>query len=142
MKRRIEHFAALAFACIASFAFADARTDYMLNCMGCHRVDGAGTEPDVPALAERVGYYLQVPGGRDYLVQVPGAANAPLTDDALAGVINWIIEAFGGTSTPARFEPFSADEVAKARSTRPLDIMKDRGALAEQIRARFPQAGW
>jgi hypothetical protein len=68
---------------------AAARTDYVLQCMGCHLADGRGMPPDVPALQDRIGYYLQVPEGREYVVQVPGAANARLTDAALAQVINW-----------------------------------------------------
>jgi hypothetical protein len=143
LKRLIERLATVALTCIASSpAFADARTDYVLNCMGCHRADGLGTPPDVPALAERVGYYLQVEGGREYLVQVPGAANAPLSDGALAGVINWIVRSFAGASVPAVFEPFSADEVTRARGTRPVDVTRQRADLAGRIRARFPEALW
>ncbi len=46
--------------------------EYALNCQGCHRADGAGTPGSVPSLADSVARFLTVPGGREYLVQVPG----------------------------------------------------------------------
>jgi hypothetical protein len=56
-----------------------------LNCQGCHRADGTGTPGSVPALADSVARFLAVPAGREYLVQVPGVAQAPLDDAALGG---------------------------------------------------------
>jgi cytochrome c553 len=50
---------------------------YMLGCQGCHLEDGRGfPQRGVPALNEFVGNFLKVPGGREYLVQVPGAAQS------------------------------------------------------------------
>lgn len=43
-------------------------------------------------------------------MQVPGAANAQLTDAALAQVINWIVRKFAGTSMPERFVPYTTEE--------------------------------
>jgi mono/diheme cytochrome c family protein len=124
-----------------SFAASGAaRTDYVLNCQGCHVADGSGMPPEVPRLTDNVGYYLQVEGGREYLVQVPGAANSLLSDAALADVINWMLRDFAGRSLPTEFVPFSADEVTKARASRPLDVSAMRAALIERIRARFPEA--
>jgi len=54
--------------------------DYAVTCQGCHRADGAGTPGTVPALAGSVGKFLRVPGGREFLVRVPGVAQAPLDD--------------------------------------------------------------
>ena len=64
-----------------------ARLDYMLNCQGCHGPEGRGS-PDVPALRNFSGYFLHVPEGRDFLVQVPGVANAALAPEALAQLLN------------------------------------------------------
>src|SRR5262249_48882191 len=58
--------------------------EYALNCQGCHRADGIGTPGSVPPLAGSVARFLTVPGGREYLVRVPGVAQAPLDDAALA----------------------------------------------------------
>lgn len=116
-------------------AHANPRTDYLLHCMGCHQAEGAGTAMGVPALRDRVGYYLELPGGRDYLLHVPGARNAPLPDDALASVMNWVVEQFAGRSLPARWEPFTAREVALARAGEPVDIDAWRAQLWAQLPA-------
>ena len=79
---------------------ADARQDYVLNCMGCHMVDGGGAPPTIPRLKDRVGYYLTIPHGRAYLAQVPGAANSLLDDRQLTAVLNWMVDEFAGASRP------------------------------------------
>src|SRR5712692_7088252 len=89
--------------------------DYAVTCQGCHRADGAGTPGTVPALAGSVGRFLRVPGGRDFLARVPGVAQAPLDDAALAAVLNWILERFGGDDVPKGFVPYGADEVGRLR---------------------------
>lgn len=121
-------------------AIADPRTDYLLNCMGCHLQDGSGTPPGIPALRGRVGYYLQIPGGRDYLMQVPGAANAPLSDARLAAVFNWAISEFAAGSAPAEWPAFSAAEVSRLRGKGPADIDARRHELWREIETRFPDA--
>ena len=93
--------------------------DYALNCQGCHRADGAGTPGRVPALAGSVGRFMHVDGGRDYLGQVPGAALSALDDASLAGVLNWIVERFGGETD---FTRYTADEVGRLRKTPLVDV--------------------
>ena len=93
--------------------------DYTLNCQGCHRADGTGTPGGVPALAGWVGRFLHVPGGREFLVQVPGVAQAPLDDEALAAVLNWVLERFDQDHVPPGFAPYTASEVGRLR-VRPL----------------------
>jgi mono/diheme cytochrome c family protein len=132
--------AGLLAAAAAAGVAADSRTDFMLNCMGCHLADGSGTPPGIPALRDRVGYYLQIPGGREYLTAVPGAANAPMSDARLAAVLNWIVAEFGGASTPAEWAPFSAAEVSRTRGQGPADIDARRHELWRTIEARFPAA--
>ncbi len=61
------------------------RLNYMLNCQGCHATDGRGLN-DIPTMADFVGNFLSVDGGRAYLVQVPGSANSLLSDQDLANV--------------------------------------------------------
>lgn len=117
-------------------AQADPRTNYLLHCMGCHQPEGAGTAMGIPALRDRVGYYLDLPGGRDYLLHIPGARNAPLKDDELALVMNWVIEQFAGRSLPARWERFTATEVAQARAAKPVDIDAWRAKLWAQLPAQ------
>ena len=126
---------------VPSNAAADARQDYILNCMGCHLVDGNGAPPAIPRLKDRVGYYLTTEQGRAYLAQVPGAANALLNDRRLADVLNWIITEFGGASTPDQWTPYGAAEVATYRATRPDDIDALRHSLTAAITESYPASG-
>ena len=66
----------------------------MINCQGCHLADGTGKKNGQRAQYERRGYtnFWAVPGGREFLVQVPGSANAPLNDAELAELLNWMLE--------------------------------------------------
>lgn len=101
--------------------------------MGCHRANGAGTPPVIPQLAGRIGYYLQVPAGRAYLVQVPGAAQSLLDDAALAAVLNWMLTEFGGESLTRGFDPYTAEEVGRYRTDRPSDLSELRRRLAARV---------
>lgn len=123
-----------------SIAVAEPHTDFMLHCMGCHLADGSGTPPGIPALRDRVGYYLQIPGGREYLTQVPGAANAPLDDERLAAVLNWIVAEFARASAPGAWAPFTTAEVRSHRGQGPVDIDARRHQLWREIETRFPAA--
>ena len=102
--------------------------DYMLNCSGCHRMDGTGSNaiPSLQAMQELVGK----PGTRAYWVQVPGAAQAPLSDARLARLMNWLVKRFTGRA-PA--PTYTAEEVRKLRST-PLRDPRQR--RAEILRGR------
>lgn len=99
---------------------------YMLQCRGCHLEDGSGTPGSVPAFADHVGVFLTIPGGREYLVRVPGSSQSPLSDGDLAAVLNWIVVRFGPPEVAADFEPFTAAEVARVR----------RPPLVEPLRVR------
>lgn len=75
-------------------AFADARSDYLLHCSGCHLENGSSQISDVPDLRETLGFLASFEAGRAYLVRVPGASQAPLDDAALAQVMNYMLENF------------------------------------------------
>jgi mono/diheme cytochrome c family protein len=111
--------------------------DYAVTCQGCHRADGAGTPGTVPALAGSVGRFLRVLGGREFLVRVPGVAQAPLDDAALAAVLNWMLERFGRDDVPEGFVPYAAEEVRRLRQRPLTDVVGARRQLLEAIeRAR------
>ena len=120
-------------------AAASPETDYMLQCQGCHRADGSGFGEGVPDLRDQIGRFLHVPGGREFLVRVPGSAQAPLSDAALAAVLNWMIERFGPAAVAADFRPYSAAEVAAAR-TPLLDVEGERGRLLAAMETRAAEA--
>jgi cytochrome c553 len=105
---------------------------WTLNCQGCHRADGTGTDDSAPSLAGTVAKFLHAPGGREYLGMVPGVASSPLDNADLAEVMNWMLYRFDRAHVPANFQPYSADEVAKLRLT-PLHIE------ASKLRAKLLQ---
>ncbi|MGB3051485.1 MAG: hypothetical protein WBB42_10840 [Polyangiales bacterium] len=99
--------------------------DYILNCSGCHRMDGRGSRavPSLLAMTDLSGK----PGARAYWAQVPGAAQAPLTDARLAALLNWLVKRFTGkTPNPA----YTEEEVKQLRTT-PL-----RDPIARRIKIR------
>jgi hypothetical protein len=69
---------------------------------------------------------LERVGGRDYLLRVPGVAQAPLSDERLAHLLNWILGEFGDAPPTPRF---SAAEVAKARVAPLTDPRQARAGL-------------
>lgn len=75
-------------------AAADSRIDYLLHCAGCHLENGSGSPPDVPDMRETLGFLASSADGRAYLVRVPGASFAPISDAALAEVINYMLSTF------------------------------------------------
>ena len=115
--------------------------DYALNCQGCHRADGAATPGSVPALAGSVGRFLCVPGGREYLVRVPGVAQAPLDDARTAAVLDWVLERFGHDDLPAEFAPYTADEVGRLRRSPLTDVERVRRELLAAISRQRPPCG-
>lgn len=110
--------------------------DYMLHCQGCHRADGAATPGSVPALDGFVARFLTVPGGREFLVRVPGSAQSALDDAALAELLNWIVARFGPTADAAGAAPYTAAEIARFRRPPLVDVAGVRAALVEQMSER------
>jgi mono/diheme cytochrome c family protein len=121
---------------LASAAFADPQTDYMLNCRGCHGPDGSGIAEGAPSFRGYVAKFLWVPGGREYLIRVPGTAQSELSDARTAALLNWILQEFSPNQIPANFAPYTADEVARLRHSPLTDVGAVRRALAEAIAAR------
>jgi len=133
--------AALGLAFIVWGVSAHAETpqvDYLLQCQGCHRADGSGTPNSVPPLRDFVGRFLTVPGGREYLIRVPGSAQSPLDDAELAAVLNWMIEQFGPAEISAAFTPFSAEEVTRLRRPPLTDVESARSDLLSRMSAMKP----
>jgi mono/diheme cytochrome c family protein len=119
--------------CAAAAGAYTPEVEFALNCQGCHRADGTGTPGSVPALADSVARFLAVPGGREYLVQVPGVAQAPLDDTTLAAVVNWMLTRFDAQHVPKDFQPYSADEIAHLRKSPLVDVEKIRASLLKSV---------
>jgi len=124
---------ALAPLLVGHDAHADPRSDYLLHCAGCHQPNGEGLPPEVPSLVGPLGAIAASTEGRDYLARVPGASQAPLTDDELAAVLNWILVEFNGNTLPSDFRPLKGKEVSKSRPNVLADPLKLRKELWPEI---------
>jgi hypothetical protein len=105
---------------------ASPRINYLLYCTGCHAANGAGKPPNVPSLRDELGRMISVPEMRSYLVRIPGASQAPISDADLTDVINWLLREFNSNTLPANFEEYTVGEVSDAR----------RNILADPLRYR------
>jgi hypothetical protein len=109
------------------------RNLYTLNCWGCHRSNGEGVAGTAPPLINAADF-LRVPGGREYLIRVPGVSQSMLDDADTALVMNWILETFSKGRVPADFRPFTAAEIHHARTEPHLfDITEIRTQLLSEM---------
>jgi hypothetical protein len=116
-------------------AVRSAQTMWMLNCQGCHRPDGQGTGSEVPAMPGVVARFLSVPGGREYLIRVPGVAASPLPDDSLTVLVNWMLEKFDRKNIPGDFTPYTSEEVSSFRKLGPYGA--EAGAIRSALMQKF-----
>ena len=111
-----------------------AEIKYLLYCGGCHLPDGTGAPPEVPTLHDVPGRIESMKGGRDYLVRVPGAAQAPMTDADLAVVLNYLLARFSSATLADDFKPYTAKEVASYRRDILSDPLKRRAEIIDANR--------
>lgn len=112
---------------------SSAHINYILHCQGCHLADGAGTNEKVPALKNEVGRFLHVPGGREFLIQVPGTSQSALSDAEVAAVLNWILENFSSEQLPADFIPYTTIEISRYRQPPLANVSAVRANLMKEI---------
>ena len=91
--------------------------------------DGTGLSSVVPTLHNIIGRMVAEPEGRSYIVRVPGASQAPINDEKLAEVLNWMLTEFSSDTLPKNFKPLTAKEVKRARSQLLADPVKYRAEL-------------
>lgn len=120
----------------ASAAHADPQTDYMLHCRGCHGPDGAGAPGAAPSFRGQVGKFLWVPGGREYLIRVPGTAQSELSDARTATLLNWLLHEFSASELPNDFVPYSEEEVTRHRRPPLTNVVPVRRELIRAIQER------
>lgn len=102
------------------------RIAYWLHCSGCHLRDGSSAPPEIPTLIDEPGRIASLPGGREYLMRIPGVAQAGLDDGKLAEVLNFVLDEFSPSTTPDDFEPYSSEEVGRARQRVLIDPLHAR----------------
>lgn len=115
-------------------AVAEPRIDYMLHCQGCHGPDGSGAAGAAPSFRGQVGKFLHVPGGREYLIRVPGTSRSELDDAATAVLLNWLVSEFSAAQVPSDFAPFTEAEVTSLRRPAFNDPGSVRRALLEKMK--------
>lgn len=106
---------------------------YATNCQGCHGESGHSVA-EIPALAGRVGYFVRIPEGRRYIVQVPNVALNPNSDADIALVLNWLLLTYSPAQLPADFQPYTASEVGELRRAR-IDVAATRQRVVEALLA-------
>lgn len=109
-----------------------AKFHYQLHCQGCHTDDGRGFQ-SVPQMKGYIGNFLKTEEGREYLVRVPGSANAYLNDEELAEVLNWMIKEFSEDSIPEKWQPYTSAEISSYRKRPLLEVDEYRKGLVVQI---------
>jgi hypothetical protein len=107
----------------------DPETMYMMECQGCHLADGGVGINSVPTLHNSVAKFPSVPGGREYLVQVPGVALSSLSDADTTSVLNWMLTKFGPVEWANRYAPYTVDEVADLRKNPLTEVGSKRANL-------------
>lgn len=117
-----------------------ARSAYILHCAGCHGLDGQGVSqaqvPDLRAVAD----FLKVPGGREFLIKVPGVMGSALSDAEIAEVTNWMLNGGVRQSPAGRFQPYTEKEVREARRSPLVDVLQTRQALVNLLQASSAEA--
>jgi hypothetical protein len=102
--------------------------------MGCHTPDGSGEPGRVPSIRTTLVRFASSAAGRRFLVQVPGASQATLSDGELADLINWMIQNLSAAK-PDHFTQFTAAEVASYRRTPLVEVQATRERLLRSLTA-------
>jgi hypothetical protein len=114
--------------CEMAVAF-EPSVNYQLQCMGCHTPDGSGAAGRVPSMRSTLLPFSAVAAGREYLVQVPGASQSPLSDAELADLLNWMLENLIDGPRGSAFTHYTAAEVASYRLKPLVEVRATRERL-------------
>ena len=108
---------------------ASIRNSYILRCAGCHGLNGEGLPGNsIPDFHES-GRFLNIPEGRAYLIEVPGVAQAHLSDREVADLLNWILATYSAAVMPKDAAPYTEAEVHMYRSDKARDAVARRKDL-------------
>jgi hypothetical protein len=112
-----------------------AKSNYILQCQGCHQSDGSGTPPETPNFSEYGAEFVHSEEGRAYWISVPGASNSPLTDAELADVLNYICAEILNVNDSRKF---SAQEISVHRGKQMKNVYEVRQSTINHIRQVSP----
>ena len=91
--------------------------------------DGTGLTDVVPTLHDTMGRIVTEPEGRSYIIRVPGVSQAPINDEKLTEVLNWMLAEFSSDTLPENFKPLTIKEVERGRGQLLADPLKYRSEL-------------
>jgi hypothetical protein len=80
-----------------------------------------------------LGDFLKAPGGRAYIIEVPGVSLSALSDAQIALVMNWVLGNLNQTRLPRDFTPYTGDEVHRYRGVRLIELSKTRQQLLDRL---------
>ena len=107
---------------------AQAQFNYILHCQGCHMADGRETPGKIPPLIGAA-RFLEVEGGREFLVRVPGVSLSIIPDGELAELMNWMLYRFSAEDMPTDFVPYTAEEIGRYRQEPLVEVETVRAGL-------------
>lgn len=108
------------------------RSLYVAHCAGCHGMDASGSKLGQVPDMRRLGNFLRLSGGREFLVQVPGVMGSGLNDVQVAEVSNWLLATLAKDSVPASHQLYTAAEIARLRAKPLVDVAATRQGLVAQ----------
>ena len=134
-------------------ARADGHGVFISNCAVCHQPDGKGAPSVYPPLADTVGRYVAIKGGRTYLIDVVSfgmggkiesggdsfEGDMPpwpqLSDQDVADVLTYVLTGLNAKMLPADFKPIMPEEVKteRARTLTAAATHAERDALLKQL---------
>lgn len=135
---RLSHWVAataLALGAASATSGYEPRVNFQLQCMGCHHADGAGDEGRVPSVRRTLVLFSAFADGRDFVMRVPGVAQAPLSDGEVAALLNWMARNLSDIALPAGYVDYTAAEVARERHRPLVDVR----AARERLLSRLPE---
>jgi hypothetical protein len=112
------------------------QVNYQLQCMGCHHADAAGETGRVPSIRRALVLFSGLPEGREYLLRVPGVAQAPLSDQDLATLMNWMVRNLSDVPLQRDFVEFTPAEVRTARRQPLVAVIAQRARLLDLVKLR------
>jgi cytochrome c553 len=128
--QKLAFFVFATFSLFATSAVAQKHSpesNYLQHCAGCHHVDGSGLPPEVPNLGSGIGYLLETPAGRDFMLRVPGVTSTPISAEEMTELLNWMITKFYPDRSD--FKPISIEETLAGRAKPLYDPLKLRAEL-------------
>jgi hypothetical protein len=96
-------------------------------------MDGSGSELGQVPDMRQLGRFLMRPGGRLFLIQVPGVMGSGLNDVDVARVTNWVFDNLVTDVNPQTFLPYTPEEVSQARANPLKDVIQTRHRILTQL---------